>query len=279
MGPLFLLLLFAGPRTLQAWSWVIACGIGLAFWAVLPGGLEAHVAETVGIIFTGFFVGSVFIRPTGPTLLARLGFAVGNAFLGTLVWAGIYRISVGAIVDAVANATIATAQTMLQADPAPSPEVQAVLQTMIQGAPTFARLSPGILVLAALAGGALSWKLYHWVAARPLGTPPGPFTGFRFNDHLIWPAMITLGVFLLPLPERWQFVAGNGLIIWIGLYLVRGTAVLGVLLTRIPVLLRFGLLLGALVLLPFALGGLLALGLADTWVDLRRRIAPPSTSS
>jgi hypothetical protein len=32
----------------------------------------------------------------------------------------------------------------------------------------------------------------------------------------------------------------------------------------------------ALVLLPFVLGGLTLLGLADTWLDFRRRLAPPT---
>jgi hypothetical protein len=35
------------------------------------------------------------------------------------------------------------------------------------------------------------------------------------------------------------------------------------------------LLVGALFLLPFAVGGLALLGLADIWLDFRRRIAPP----
>jgi hypothetical protein len=36
------------------------------------------------------------------------------------------------------------------------------------------------------------------------------------------------------------------------------------------------LVVGALFLFPFAVGGLTLLGLADTWLDFRRRVKPPS---
>jgi hypothetical protein len=44
---------------------------------------------------------------------------------------------------------------------------------------------------------------------------------------------------------------------------------------RAPV--RVMLVVGALFLLPFAVGGLALLGLADIWLDFRRRMAPPTS--
>jgi hypothetical protein len=43
-----------------------------------------------------------------------------------------------------------------------------------------------------------------------------------------------------------------------------------------PAPVRIALFLSAVLLLPYALGALLVLGLADTWIDIRRDRVPPS---
>ena len=63
----------------------------------------------------------------------------------------------------------------------------------------------------------------------------------------------------------------------VGLYALRGSAVLATALRYAPRLFVVMLVVGALFLLPFAVGGLALLGLADTWLDFRRRMAPPTS--
>jgi hypothetical protein len=54
----------------------------------------------------------------------------------------------------------------------------------------------------------------------------------------------------------------------------RGAAVVWSGMQRLPVQLQVILAMGAVVLLPVSLGATFALGVADTWVDIRRRAAP-----
>ncbi len=93
---------------------------------------------------------------------------------------------------------------------------------------------------------------------------------------MIWGAIVTLALVMLPLPAPFAEFAANALVVWAGLYMARGTAVVGHMAGRWPLPLRISLALAALLLLPYALGGLLLLGLADTWLDFRRADPPPT---
>jgi hypothetical protein len=72
-------------------------------------------------------------------------------------------------------------------------------------------------------------------------------------------------------------VGANLLLVWSVLYATRGFAVLLGLAGRIPRPVAAVLALIAMFLLPFVLGGLTLLGLADTWLDFRRRLSTPTT--
>ena len=61
----------------------------------------------------------------------------------------------------------------------------------------------------------------------------------------------------------------------LGIYGARGLAVARTLLLRMAPFLTPLLCLIALPVLPLPLSGLVILGVADTWLDLRRRMPPP----
>jgi hypothetical protein len=61
------------------------------------------------------------------------------------------------------------------------------------------------------------------------------------------------------------------------LYAVRGLAVFSVGSKRVPGAVIATLALIAMFLLPFVVGGLTLLGLADTWLDFRRRLTASTT--
>ncbi|MGH7525324.1 MAG: hypothetical protein ACREMX_01315, partial [Gemmatimonadales bacterium] len=67
------------------------------------------------------------------------------------------------------------------------------------------------------------------------------------------------------------------LLLWSVLYATRGLAVFSAGSARVPGAMIAVLTLVAMLLLPFVLGGLTLLGLADTWLDFRRRLATPNT--
>jgi uncharacterized protein YybS (DUF2232 family) len=141
-------------------------------------------------------------------------------------------------------------------------------------ADTISLLYPGLLALAAIAGLRLAWAWYHRIADRPVGAPPVPFPGFGFNDQLIWGWVLGLALALLSEPS-WAPVAGaNVLLVWGALYATRGLAVVTFFGRRTPPVVLVALGLITVVMLPFVLGGLTIVGLADTWLDFRRRLTP-----
>ena len=82
------------------------------------------------------------------------------------------------------------------------------------------------------------------------------------------------------LPPQLADLMGNVALVTAGLYAARGAAVgwSSAQFLPFPMLLALvlGLLFISLVLLPVVVGGLFALGLADTWLDFRRRYAASS---
>jgi uncharacterized protein YybS (DUF2232 family) len=135
-------------------------------------------------------------------------------------------------------------------------------------------LYPGLLALAAIAGLRLAWAWYHRIADRPVGAPPVPFPAFGFNDQLVWGWVVGLALALLPQPAWAPVVGANVLLVWGALYAMRGLAVLVTVGRRTPPTVLVALAVVTVVLLPFVLGGLTIVGLADTWLDFRRRLTP-----
>jgi hypothetical protein len=137
-------------------------------------------------------------------------------------------------------------------------------------------LFPGLVLLQSFAALALAWALYHRIARQPLGEPLGRLAGFRFNDHLIWGVAISLLVLVLPRLGWLNALGGNLLVFFSGLYVVRGCAVL----VAVAAAGGFGGPLAALLvavvtlfLMPVAALAALALGLTDTLMDWRHRLA------
>jgi hypothetical protein len=130
-------------------------------------------------------------------------------------------------------------------------------------------LLPALLALESLAALGLAWSVYHRLSAVRIGPPLGPLTEFRFNDQLIWALAVGLTLSLLPAFSEGRHAGFNLLLFFGALYAIRGLGVLAWILKG-----RYVFII-VLSLIPqgvFLLGLLaLALGLGDTWLDLRRR--------
>lgn len=130
-------------------------------------------------------------------------------------------------------------------------------------------LIPALLALESVAALGLAWGVYHRLSPVKIGPPLGPLTEFRFNDQMIWALAVGLTLSLLPAFNDGRNAGFNLLLFFGALYAVRGLGVLAwiskgryvfiIVLSLIP---QGVLLLGVLAL---------ALGLGDTWLDLRRR--------
>jgi predicted membrane protein DUF2232 len=130
-------------------------------------------------------------------------------------------------------------------------------------------LIPALLAIESLAALGLAWGVYHRLSAVRIGPPMGPLTEFRFNDQIIWALAVGLTLSLLPAFSDGRNAGFNLLLFFGALYAVRGLGVLAWISKG-----RYVFII-VLSLIPqgvFLLGVLaLALGLGDTWLDLRRR--------
>ncbi len=142
---------------------------------------------------------------------------------------------------------------------------------------TIGALYPALLTIAAVAGLRLAWTWHHRIARRPLGSPPPAFSAFAFSDQLVWGWVVGLLLCVLPLPEVWRAVGLNLLMGCAILYAVRGLAVFSAGSKRVPGAVIATLSVVAMFLFPFVVGGLTLLGLADTWLDFRRRLTASAT--
>ncbi|HEV8150302.1 MAG TPA: DUF2232 domain-containing protein [Gemmatimonadales bacterium] len=277
LAPFVLLTLASRPRTLRELLWLGAALVGTGVVLQGSSGLALELIRDSALVLAAVFL---LVSMRGGSVLARGLLAV----LLTAVAIGIWEASRGVSWPELQSAFTTLLQDSYRAllAPAtaggkpPNPELKSFLQPFIDAAPDFARALPGLLALEGLAGLALASLWHHRLAARPLGRAPAPFRRFRFNDHLIWGAIFTLALLLAPLPAPWKAVAVNLLVLGVGLYATRGLAVVAAVLAPAPgpPKLLAGIL--AILLFPVALGLCLALGLADTWLDIRGRLAPPA---
>ncbi len=285
LGPLALLLLLSHPSRPREWVWI---GIALAAAFVmlrLPATLTDRTVRGAGMFFTGAFVmmsllgvRSLFHRTALATLLA------GTA---TFAWFRVLGIGWRELTDAVAEYSWAIWRSQLPALPEVPPEgipIAAGETARLAGELAMAMrasadLFPALLALAAMAGGWLAWHWYHRVAEHPIGRPPAPWRTFRFSDHLIWLVIVTGALVALGLDGAGGALARNLLLVGLALYAGRGLAVIQTALIPAPGMLALLLSVIAVLLLPLA-GMVCALtGIADTWLDLRRRMVPPEGAS
>jgi hypothetical protein len=274
LAPFLLLTLFSRPRTARELAALVAAGAGTALVLQGPADSGLELIRASGLLLAALFL--VFSLRSSAPLFGRALFAVILTAVVILGWEWTRGVSWPQIQQAFATMLREGYQAMLPAagEP-PKPELQRFLQPFIAAAPQLARAMPGVLALQGLAGVALAWLWHHRLAAEPLGKAPPPFRAFRFNDHLIWGAIFTLGLLIAPLPPEAAVIAENLLILWAGLYAARGLAISAAVLAAGPLPLKVLTVAVAMLLSPLTVGVCVALGLADTWLDIRGRLAPP----
>jgi hypothetical protein len=140
-------------------------------------------------------------------------------------------------------------------------------ETMMRAIPSrAASLLPALLALESLAALALGWGAYRRLSPVQIGPPLSPLTEFTFNDQLVWGLAVGATLCLLPAFEEGRNAGYNLLLFFGALYLIRGIGILAWMARgRYVYVVILSLLPQVFVIVT------LALGLGDTWLDLRKR--------
>jgi len=132
--------------------------------------------------------------------------------------------------------------------------------------PLVAALLPALVALESLAALALGWGAYRRLSPVQIGPALSPLTEFTFNDQLVWGLAVGATLCLLPAYEQGRNAGYNLLLFFGALYLVRGVGILAWMAKgRYVYVVILSLLPQVFVIVT------LALGLGDTWLDLRKR--------
>ncbi len=276
-GPLAGLLLLSRPGTLREWLWLLGAAVWTAIWLNQAGGLAAQFARAAAVLLTGTFLALTVWRPSDR--FSRALAATALAGVALTVWMSHLGVDWSEIRHAVEHDLWAYNRELMMrlGDAAPASGAQDLLDEMSATVRTIGALYPALLTIASVAGLRLAWSWHHRIARRPLGAPPPAFSAFAFSDQLVWGWVVGLLLCVLPLPEVWRAIGINILMAGAILYAVRGLAVFSAGSKRVPGAVIATLSVIAMFLFPFVVGGLTLLGLADTWLDFRRRIAASAT--
>ena len=231
-------------------AWVVLLTAGIAI-VLLVGGRRGWVATSLG----------------------ALGLAGGAAAILMVAT----HLTLGKVAGAVEQHYFTPARSLVDlVAPVGNPARESLNTSLLAVVGALSRVLPGVVLLQSLAAQALAWALYHRIARAPRGEPVGALAGFRFNDHLIWGVALSLVAVLLPRLGWARALGGNLLLFFGGLYLVRGVAVLAAVASAVGFtgLVASAVVLVGTVLLWWILApALVVLGLTDTLVDWRVRLA------
>jgi len=276
-GPLAGLVLLAGPRSPREWLWFLVGSAWTVLWLQQTGNLAGQFTRAAAVLLTGTYLALTVWRPS--PRFSRVLLSSTLAGVALFIWS--WHFGVGwsdlqrAVEQELWNYNRELIMRLGQAESGSASA--ALLPQMSVVARTAGAFFPALLTIAGIAGLSLAWAWHHRICRRPLGPPLPGFTAFRFSDQLVWGWVIGLALSLSPLPLGWKQAGANLLMVLGVLYAVRGLAVFAVRSRQVPTPVIATLTLVAMFLLPFVVGGLTLLGLADTWLDFRRRLSPSAT--
>jgi len=277
LAPLVGLLLLSGPRSLQEWCWIGASLVWLAVSAAASQGVMEQTVMAGGTMAAGAFLVLVlrWSRPFLDRALAALALSGTTlTFWGWWLGIGWQDIQLSVLHQGWELSRQLTQATGGRGTAALAGAVP-LAEAVAQGVGPMATVFPSLMALCALAGLAMAWSWYQRITHEPLGVPLGRLDQFRFSDQLVWGMVAGIGLLVVPAGEAGRIAGQNLVLFFGGLYVVRGLAIVRSWSRQAPGLLLGLMALSLLFILPVALGGLLSLGLADTWLDFRRRLAPP----
>lgn len=261
-------LLLVGTNTLRGYAILGASLIAIIIVMVGPYDGMWYLERGWALLLGGCFVGLSIARPkmkiSDRALEAVFGALVLAAILMTLM-SGAWNIVDWVISDRV-RATVAQVIALGGSEGL----APALITAFYQTADAQILIFPALTALASMSALLLSWWLFIFFSGRS-EEALGSVKNFRFNDHLIW--MLVVGLFLLF--TRWNEPLqrlGSNAVVFIGaLCAVRGAAVIVFITGGFSVLGYAMTLLGLVIVTPIVLGGAVLIGIADIYLDFRKR--------
>lgn len=272
-GPLAGLLLVSRPATIREWAYLLVAGVWSVLWLQERGGLGAQVTRAGAVLLIGTFLALTLWQPSNAVGRAVAATAAAGAAL--VLWMRGLGIGWAQLVSGV-DRDLSAYQTTIRDQWRSAGAPQELIDQAAAMMHSASQLYPALLAIAGIAGLRLAWAWYHRVATSPLGPPPAPFRSFSFTDQLVWGWVGAAALVLIPVPEPWRLVGANLLLVLGVLYAARGLAVVIAQSRGVAGPVGAVLTLVAMLVLPFVVGGLTLLGLADTWLDFRRRLSTPT---
>jgi len=264
-------LLLVGTNTLRGYAILGATLIAIIIVVVGPYDGMWYLERGWALLLGGCFVGLSIVRPkmkiSDRALEAVFGALVLAAILMTLM-SGAWNIVDWVISDRV-RATVAQVIALLLTWGSEG-LAPALITALYQTAEAQILIFPALTALASMSALLLSWWLFIFFSGRS-EEALGSVKDFRFNDHLIW--MLVVGLFLLF--TRWSeplHRLGSNAVVFIGaLCAVRGAAVIVFITGGFSVLGYAMTLFGLVIVPPIVLGGAVLIGIADIYLDFRKR--------
>lgn len=281
--PFAVLLLALPPRRARTVAFALVL-VTCVFLIVPAAGSFALLGRGWALLVGGAFALATLLRPTlgfiSRALLAVVGsFAVAAvaAALGG-GWAG---------VDWVMAEHFRTAATLTSHQLAAQMPESRWAADLVAASGRVAhwqtQLFPALLALESVAALAVAWWLFARSAARGGAEAPSrglaPLRDFRFPDALVWVGIAGLLLVALPLGTAATRLGANALLFMGALYALRGVAIFVFLARGASSVLSIVLgAVAAVFLYPLVLTAALLIGLGDTWLDVRGRVALASRS-
>ena len=261
-------LLLVGTNALRGYAILGATLIAIIIVMAGPYDGMWYLERGWALLLGGCFVGLSIVRPkmkiSDRALEAVFGALVLVAILMTLM-SGAWNIVDWVISDRV-RATVAQVIALGGSEGL----APALMTAFYQTAEVQILIFPALTALASMSALLLSWWLFIFFSGRS-EEALGPVKNFRFNDHLIW--MLVVGLFLLF--TRWSEPLqrlGSNAVVFIGaLCAVRGAAVIVFITGGFSVLGYAMTLFGLVIVPPIVLGGAVLIGIADIYLDFRKR--------
>lgn len=275
------ILFVALPANRRA-GWIAA---GISLWLVallLSGGTLSLLARAWAFVLGAAYLAVTLAKPDWDVISRALSAAAFALVVGAL---GLVMTGQGAEVDGAIRSHFENISAVTVND-IESRLPDAAWVTELRNAT--ARISelqiemfPALLGLQSLAALALvSWWTRRLGRSESGAFELAPLREFRFNDQLIWVLILAIIVVLLPVGELGVRIGANILVFMGALYALRGLAIFVFLAASSRSILTVGLGVLALILLyPVAFTAALLMGVGDTWLDVRRRVATSASPS
>ena len=262
-------LLLVGTNAFRGYAISGATLIAIIIVMVGPYDSMWYLERGWALLLGGCFFGLSIARPKMKISDRALEAVFGALVLGTILMtlmSGAWNILDWVISDRV-RATVAQVIALGGSEGL----APALITALYQTADIQILIFPALTALASMSALLLSWWLFIFFSGRS-EEAFGPVKDFRFNDHLIW--MLVVGLFLLF--TRWSEPLqrlGSNAVVFIGaLCAVRGAAVIVFITGGFSFLGYAMTLLGLVIVPPVILGGAVLIGIADIYLDFRKRL-------